>query len=89
MLKLINTKILLAILAAVVAIGAYLVHEHNLNVQAAASAARAAALLQQQRDDADAAKKHDGELWEQVRKHKQEHNSANVNGSHTWTHYLP
>lgn len=89
MLKLINTKILLAILTAVVAIGAFLVHEHDLNVQAAASAAKAAALLQQQRDDADAAKKHDAELWEQVRKHKQEHNSANVNGSHTWTHYLP
>ena len=89
MLKLINTKILLAILAAIVAIGSFLVHEHDVNAQAAASAAKAAALLQQQRDDADAAKKHDAELWEQVRKHRQEHNSANVNGSHTWTHYLP
>ena len=89
MLKLINTKILLAILAVVVAIGAYLVHEHDLNVQAAASAAKAAALLQQQRDDADAAKKHDAELWEQVRKHRQEYNAMPANSSKTWTHYLP
>ena len=35
MLKLINTKILLAILAAVLAIGGYLYHEHEVNVRAA------------------------------------------------------
>ena len=89
MLKLINTKILLAILAAVLAIGAYVVREHEVTKQAAASAAKAAALLQQQRDDADAAKKHDAELWEEVRKHRQKYNANSAGSSHTWTHYLP
>ena len=87
MLKLINTKILLAILAAVVAIGAYLVHEHDATEQAAASAAKAAGLLQQQRDDADAAKKHDAELWEGIRKQREKNNAMPVNGS--TTHYIP
>ena len=49
MLKALQFKILLAILAAVVAIGAYLHHEHEVNVRAAEAAAKAAALLQQQR----------------------------------------
>lgn len=89
MLKLINIKILLAILAAVAAIGTFLYHEHEVNVRAADAAAKAAAILQQQKDAEDAAKKHDAETWEFVRKQHQKNNVSPVNGSKAWTHYLP
>ena len=89
MLKLINTKILLAILAAVMAIGGFLYHEHEVNLRAAQAAARAAALLQQQRDDAEAAKKHDAETWDFVRKQRQKNDTNPANGSKTWTTYVP
>ncbi len=89
MLKAVQIKILLAIFAAVVAISGYLYHEHEVNIRAAAAAARAAALLQQQRDDAEAAKKHDAETWDFVRKQRQKHNTNPVNGSKTWSTYVP
>ena len=89
MLKLINTKILLAILAAVAAIGTFLYHEHEVNVRAADAAARTAAILQQQKADSDAAKKHDAETWEFIQKQRQKNNVNPVNGSKAWTHYLP
>lgn len=89
MLKAINTKSLLSILAAVLAIGGYLIHEHEEMKRAADAAARAAAILQQQQDGADAARKHDAETWEFVHKQRQKNDSSNVNGSKTWTTYLP
>ena len=89
MLKLINTKILLAILVAVLGIAGYLYHEHEVNVRAADAAEKAAALLQQQRDDADAAKKRDAQTWEFVRKQHQKSNASSANGSKTWNRYIP
>jgi len=89
MLKAINTKLLVAILAALTAIGAALVHEHEVNKQAAESAAKSAAILQKQQDDADAAKKHDAELWDGIRKQRKKNNVNPVNGSKTWTTYVP
>lgn len=89
MLKAVQIKILLAFLAALVAIGGYLCHEHEVNVRAAAATARAAALLQQQRNDAEAAKKHNAETWDFVRKQRQKHNTNPVNGSKTWSTYVP
>ncbi len=89
MLKVVQIKILLAILAALIAICGFLYHEHEVNVRAAAAAAKAAALLQQQRDDADAAKKHDAETWEFVRKQRQQHNTNPANGSKPWQTYVP
>ena len=72
MLKTIHTKILLAILAAVLAIGGYIVHVHDENVRAI-----------------EAIKKHDAETWEAVRTQRLKNNSNNVNGSKTWTTYIP
>ncbi len=89
MLKAVQIKILLAILAAVTAIGGFMFHEHEINVRAAAAAAKAAALLQQQRDDADAAKKHDAKTWDFVRKQRQKHNTNPANGSKPWQTYVP
>lgn len=89
MLKAINTKILISILAALTAIGGLLVHEHQVNERAAAAAAKAAAILQQQQSDADAAKKHDAELWDGVHKQRKKNNTNPTNGSKTWTTYVP
>ena len=88
MLKLINTKILLAILAAVLALGTYAYREHEVNVRTADAALKAAALLQQQRDADDAANKHDAETWEFIQKQHQKNKVNPVNGSKAWTHYL-
>lgn len=89
MLKAINTKILISILAALTAIGAALAHQHQVNERAAASAAKAAAILQQQQNDADAAKKHDAELWDGVGKQRKKNNANPANSSKTWTSYVP
>lgn len=64
MLKAINTKILLGILAALTAIGAMLVHQNHVNEQATAAAARSAAVLEQQQKDTDAQEKHDAGVLE-------------------------
>lgn len=89
MLKAINTKILIAILAALTAIAGILVHQHQVNERAAASAAKAAAILEQQQKDSDAAKKHDAELWDGVRQQRKKHNVNPTNSSKTWTTYVP
>ena len=89
MLSAIQTKILAAVLVAVTVIGTILVHEHNVNARAAAAAERTAALLQQQRDDADAAKKHDAELWKSVQEKRKKSNASQANSGKTWNNYLP
>lgn len=89
MLKLLNTKILLAILAAVLALGAYAAREHELHQRAAAAAAQAAALLQQQHDAAEAARKHDEELRTFIEKQHRTHDMSPARGSKTWTTYIP
>jgi Flp pilus assembly protein TadG len=53
MLKAINTKILLAILSALTAIGGALTYQRHEAAKAAAVAARAAAILQQQQKEAE------------------------------------
>ena len=89
MLSAIQTKILAGILAAVLAIGSFLVHEHNINARAAGAAERAAALLQQQQDATDAAKKHDAETWKFVQEQRKKNNVSPANSGKTWNNYLP
>ena len=89
MLNAVNTKILLAILAAITALGAVAIHEHAVNERTAAAATKAAAILQQQKDDSDAAKKHDAELWQGIRKQRKTNNVNPANSSKTWTTYVP
>ena len=88
MLKLLNTKILLAMLAAVLLIGAYMVHENSINQQAADAATKSAALLQKQQDAEDAAKKYNDELLEGIQKAQQKSNAMPTNGSNS-NHYIP
>lgn len=89
MFKLINNKLLIAILAALTALGTFFYHEHEVNVRAAEAAERAAALLQKQRDDAEAAKKADAETWRKVQENRKKHDSTIGNGSKTWKTYIP
>jgi hypothetical protein len=88
MLSAINTKILIAILAALTAIGALLVHNHNVNERIAADAARAAAVLRQQQKDAEDRKKADADFWKKVEANKKKSSAYAGDGSKT-NSYLP
>ena len=88
MLKAIHTKLLLAILTALVVIGAAVIHANEVK-EREREAARAALLLQQRKDADDAAKKQDAELWKAVEENKKKHNSYAGNGSRTWQKYIP
>lgn len=74
MLKAINTKLLLAILAALLTIAGALAYQRH-------ETAKAAAVLQRQ-------KQYDA-FQRQVEKDKKKHNSAAANEGKTWQKYLP
>ena len=90
MLKLVNTKILVAILAALTVLAGLLVRQHEVNERNAAAAEKAAAVLQQQQREADAKKKADQEFIDRVNKRKQQ--QKNLNPGHEskgWQTYIP
>ena len=89
MLKLINTKILLAILAALVAIGSAAIYQSHEAHKAADDAAKAAEILQHQQHDADEQRKHEEAFRKQVEQDKKRHNSAAANEGKTWKTYIP
>ena len=82
MLKAINTKILLAILAALTAIGSAVIYQNH-------EAHKAAAVLQQQQHDAEERTKADEAFRKQVEQDKKRHNSAAGNEGKTWKSYIP
>ena len=82
MLKAINTKILLAILAALTAIGSAAIYQSH-------EAHKAAAILQQQQHDAEERSKADEEFRKKVEQDKKRHNSAAGNEGKTWKSYIP
>jgi hypothetical protein len=82
MLTAINTKILLAILAALIAIGGALAYQgHEM--------AKAAAILEQQQNQAEQQKERDKAFRQQVEKDKKNHNSAAANEGKIWQNYIP
>ena len=89
MLKLINTKILLAILATLAAIGGAVAYQRHETEKAAAAAAKAAAILQQQQRSAEEQRKRDEVFRKQVERSKKGHNSAATNEGKTWQKYIP
>ncbi|MBB6144102.1 Flp pilus assembly protein TadG [Silvibacterium bohemicum] len=89
MLKAINTKILLAILAALTAIGGALTYQRHEAAKAAAAAAKAAAILQQQQKEAEDRKAEDEAFRQRVEAAKEKHNSAAANEGKTWQKYIP
>ena len=82
MLKAINTKILLAILAALTAIGSAAIYQSH-------EAHKAAAMLQQQQHDAEERNKEDEAFRKKVEQDKKRHNSAAGNEGKTWKSYIP
>ncbi len=89
MLNAINTKILLAILAALTVIGSAVAYQRHETEAAAAAAQKAAAILQQQQNDAEEQKKRDEAFRQQVEKNKKQHNSAAAHEGKTWKTYIP
>jgi len=89
MLKPINTKILLAILAVLTAIGGALTYQRHEAAKAAAAAAKAAAILQQQQKEIDERKAADEAFRQRVEADKKNHNSAAAHEGKTWQKYIP
>ena len=82
MLKAINTKILLAILAALTAIGSAVIYQSH-------EAHKAAAILQQQQHGTEERNKEDKAFRKKVEQDKKRHNSAAANEGKTWRTYVP
>jgi len=93
MLQAINTKLLIAILAALGAITALLIHEHNASERAAADAAKTRAILQQQeaesKAEAEAHKREEDAVMRKAEEEKKKNNSNYRAKSKTWRTYVP
>jgi len=89
MLNAINTKLLIAILAVLTAIGSAVIYQRHESAKAAAAAAKAAAILQQQQKEAEEQKERDQAFHKQVEQNKARHNSAAAHEDKTWKTYLP
>ena len=89
MLKAINTKLLLAILAALTAIGGALTYQRHEAAKAASAAAKAAAILQQEQREAEERKAEDEAFRQRVEANKKKHNSASAHEGTTWKNYIP
>jgi Na+-translocating ferredoxin:NAD+ oxidoreductase RnfG subunit len=89
MLKAFNTKILLAILAALAAIGGTLTYQRHEAVKAASAASKAAAILQLQQKEADERKAEDKAFRQRVEQDRKRHSSAAAHEGKTWQTYIP
>src|SRR4051794_5135869 len=76
MFNAINTKLLIAILAVLTAIGSEVAYQRHQAAKVAAAAARAAAILQQQQREAEENKEHDETFRKRGEQDKDRHNSA-------------
>ena len=89
MLTAINTKILLAILAALTVIGGTAIYQRDEAAKTAAATAKAAQLLQLQKDDNDYLKQENEALRKKVEADKKQHSSAAAHEGKTWKTYIP
>ena len=89
MLTAINTKILLAILAALTVIGGAAIYQRDEAAKTAAATAKATQLLQLQKDDNDYLKQENEALRKQVEADKKQHSSAAAHEGKTWKTYIP
>ena len=89
MLSAINTKILLAILAALTVIGGAAIYHRDQEAKTAAAAQKAAQILQLQKDDNDYLKQENESLRKQVEADKKQHSSAAAHEGKTWKTYIP
>ena len=89
MLKAINTKILLAILAALTVIGGAAIYQRNQAAKTAAAAAKAAEILRLQKDDNDYLKQENEALRKPVDADKNLPSSSASHEGKTWKTYIP
>lgn len=89
MLNSINTKLLIAILAALGAVSALLMHEHEESQKAAADIGTAAAVLEQQMAEADEHNRQDQEFRKKVEVGKRKNNVGPGKEAKTWRSYVP
>jgi Flp pilus assembly protein TadG len=89
MLNAINTKLLIAILAALTVIGGAVAYERNQSEKTAAAAAKAAAILQRQQKDAQDQKERDAAFRKRVENERKQHNTSATHEGKTWKSYLP
>jgi cell division protein FtsB len=89
MLTAVNTKILLAILAALTVIGGAAIYQRDEAAKTAAATAKAVQLLQLQKDDNDYLKQENEALRKQVEADKKQHSSAAAHEGKTWKTYIP
>jgi Tfp pilus assembly protein PilE len=89
MLNLINTKLLIAILAALAVIGSAALYQRHESSITAAAAAKAAAILQEQQKEAEEQRARDETFRKQVEQDRAHHNSATGHEGKTWKTYLP
>ena len=89
MLNAINTKILLAILAALTVIGGAAIYQRDQAAKTAAAAYRAAEIIQLQKDDNDYLAQGSEALRKQVEADKKRHSSVAAHEGKTWTTYIP
>lgn len=93
MLQAINTKLLIAILAALGTITALLVHERNASEKAANEAAKTRAILQEQqierKAEADAHQREEEAVIRKAEAEKKKNNSNYRAKSKTWQTYVP
>jgi hypothetical protein len=83
MLNAINTKLLIAILAALTVA---VIYQRD---RAATAAAKAAAILQQQQTDVERQRERDEAFRKQVKSNRKQHNSAAAHEGKTCKSYLP
>ena len=89
MLQAINMKLLIAILAAIGAIAAVLVHVHNASERAVTEAAKTRAILEQQAVQADAHRRAEQAELQKAEEEKRKHSSNNKAAHKTWQTYVP
>ena len=87
MLKLINTKVLLSILAVLLVIAGLLVHQNHVREQQAADAAKSRAILEQQQKKAEDQQKQDEAERQRLNEMKRKSRSFDQGGSSV--HYIP
>ncbi len=89
MLQAINTKLLIAILAALAGISAIIVHQQHEIQDARAQAAKATALLEQQKAQAEAQKQEYEAFRKRVEAERRKNSAAPTNEGKTWRTYIP
>ena len=82
MLNLLNTKLLIAILAALGVIASAAIYQRH-------ETAKAAAILEQQQREAEQRRQEDEAFRKRVEADKQRHNSGAADEGKTWKSYIP